>query len=286
MSAFERAWLFLKQGGLPDLFGGDDDDEDKKPQLPDIFGADGNIAAPTPKTTQKVSAQPDTQLSAPAISPIGEGPQLAVLGHRDWGLMHDETYPKEALYQDMERFDDKMQEWIDIHGRPSHIISGGYGGTDDLVQQWAEDNEIPMTVHAPNFKEDGRWNAIGARNDRIVDAASHFLLFPHPMGSATNDAWAKANRTGKPIHTHSVTGNPDEPLRDAKPPEKKDMPHWYREFIGDMGAKILPEHSKKRVAVGDKDRLTAAMRRIHGKQYAGGRMRTQSKTDRENRTRS
>ena len=81
-------------------------------------------------------------------------------------------------------------------------------------------------------------------------------------------------------------GDPNEPIRDAKPAEKEELPHWYREFIGDMGAKILPENSKKRVAVGDKDRLAAAMRRVHGKEFAQGNMRTQSKTDRENRTSS
>ena len=283
MSAFERAWLFLKQGGLPDLLG---DDDDKPPQLPDIFDSRGNLAADAPKAAQKVSAQPDTQMSAPAISAIGAGPQLAILGHRGWGMMHDEEYPKEALYEDMERFDDKMQEWIDIHGPPSHIISGGYGGTDDLAQQWAEDNKIPLTVHAPNFKEDGRWDAIPQRNNRIADSASHFMLFHHPMGSATQDAWQKANARGKPVHTHSILGDPNEPIRDAKPAEKEKLPHWYREFIGDMGAKILPENSKKRVAVGDKDRLAAAMRRVHGKEFAQGRMRTQSKTDREHRTSS
>ena len=282
MSAFEQAWLFLKQGALPNLFG-DDDDEDKKPQLPNIFDNSGNLLS---VKDNKVSAQEPQPLSAPAnIAPIGDGPQLAVLGHRKWGLMHDDQYPKEALYQDMERFDESMQQWIDIHGRPSHIISGGYGGTDDLAQQWADDNEIPLTVHSPRFKEDGRFKALGARNDRIVDSASHFLLFPHPMGSATQDAWMKANATGKPIHTQSVVG-PDAPIRDVTQTDNEEIPHWYREFIGDDRAKIVPEDSKKRTEGSAQDKLAAAMRNLHGKQYGNLRMRVQSNAERANKTSS
>ena len=288
MSAFERAWLFLKQGGLPNLFGDDDDDETKKPGvLPDIFDASGNIASDKPKPAQKVSAQPTNQLSAPAISQIGEGPQLAILGHRDWGLMGDDTYPKEALYQDMDTFDDKMQEWIALHGMPSHIITGGFGGTDELAQQWADDNGVEMTVHPPDFRGDGRWNALGARNDRIIDAASHALLFPHPMGTATQDAHMKANKKGIPVHSHSITSPSSVPLRDGGRPEKKEQPHWYREFMGDMGAKVMPEgRSRLSSKHGDTDRLTAAMRRVHGKEFAQGKMRTQTARDRENRTSS
>lgn len=320
MSAFERAWLFLKSGNsdeddeaygpptkdygnqLPDLFSDESHAETppdfsvRDAELPDIFGAKGNMPALPKKDVvpkEKVSSQRPQQLNAPAntsgvppIAPIGEGHQLAVLGHRNWGNMHDETYSREKLYEDMNIFDDKMQEWIEEHGMPSHIISGGFGGTDDLVQQWCEDNDVPNTVHSPNFRRDGKWSAIGMRNDRITDAATHHLLFTSPMGQATQDAWMKANGKGKPVHVHSISSPPDTPLKDGSAGEKDEQPHWYRDFIGDKGAKIMPEDDEKRLAVGDKDRLTAAMRRVHGRQYQGGRMRVQSARERENKTSS
>ena len=281
MSAFERAWLFLKQGGLPNLFGDDDEDSTQRPTLPDIFDEGGNL--PPTKDSTSVGTQPVQQLAGSAISHIGEGPQLAILGHRKWGLMHDDNYPQEALYEDMERFDDKMQEWIALHGMPSHIISGGFGGTDDLVQQWADDNDVPLTVHPPDFQRDGRWTALGERNSRIVDSATHMLLFPHPLGTATQDAWHKAIQRGMPTHVHSITSPPTKELEDGLPKPKAQQDHWYREFMGDAGAQVLPENrsrtSRRDEAQGDiNPRLAAAIRRVHGQ---GPRMRTQSRRERE-----
>ena len=186
MSAFAIAWDFLKASGGP----------------PDIFDVSGNL----PREQPKPPTQPKTQVQGPAdvdlpedegifSQPEREEIHLGIIGDTDW--------------DDEELFDDKIGEWIDIHGLPDSVVSGGDAGAHWLAARFAKDNEIPFKEHAVNPKHP-KHQQEGRRNNSIVDASTHLLAFPSRYDEAiheTNDtrnAILHATKTQMPIHQHYI----------------------------------------------------------------------------------
>tara|TARA_R100000152_G_C6782305_1_gene219725 strand:+ start:1443 stop:4424 length:2982 start_codon:yes stop_codon:yes gene_type:complete len=156
-----------------------------------------------------VSTQPEQPLQAPA-NVMEEPPRkaLGIMGHHDW--------------HDLERFDDKIGEWIDIHGMPTHIVSDGSSGTGAMASQWALDNDIPIITHKPNFRGGNRFTAPAQSRQRIVNSSDHILAFPSINGSGTMEGITMARQAGKPVHLHYIEHPHDTPISEVGTAEERE----------------------------------------------------------------
>ena len=110
---------------------------------------------------------------------------LAIVGSREMKL-------KSPVFQ--EGILQVIEQW----GVPSSVVSGGARGADTIGEQWARDNNIPITVYKPDWKKHGR--AAGMiRNADIIARATHILAFPSSTGSGTQDSIIRATRANKPV---------------------------------------------------------------------------------------
>lgn len=323
MSAIDKAWYMLKQKSLFDYASDDDDEEedeyaDQKRQIAEAkdllsvltggtmanltpeFGGTGN--EPKPATAPKAKVRAPAKTAAPAApKPELEGTHLAVLGHKDFGnFPPNELLPINPMnrlneyYDALGVIDDQMGAWIDKNGMPDSIITGGHGGVDEMVERWANDNNIPVKVIPPDFKGDGKYTAIGTRNGKILDNATHMLGIHHPLhDNWTNDAMMQAMGRGIPVDVHNLLA-PEKGQRrlGANKVSVKDRgeetANWYREFIGDdkdhAGKRvrvITPKQRKKLDEMSAEDRLNEAIGRVHGREFKTGRMNVQSAKQRE-----
>ena len=323
MSAIDKAWYMLKQKSLFDYASDDDDEEedeyaDQKQQIAEAkdllsvltggtmenltpeFGGTGN--EPKPATAPKAKVRAPAKTAAPAApKPELEGTHLAVLGHKDFGnFPPNELLPLNPMnrlngcYDALGVIDDQMGAWIDKNGMPDSIITGGHGGVDEMVERWANDNNIPVKVIPPDFKGDGKYTAIGTRNGKILDNATHMLGIHHPMeDNWTNDAMMQAMGRGIPVDVHNLLA-PEKGQRRlgankvSVKDRGKETADWYREFVGDdkdhAGKRvrvITPKQRKKLDEMSAQDRLNEAIGRVHGREFKTGRMNVQSAKQRE-----
>ncbi len=151
-----------------------------------------------------VTTQPDQPVEAPAEVPRKA---LGIMGHHDW--------------HDLERFDDKIGEWIDIHGMPTHIVSDGSSGTGAMATQWADDNGIPVITHKPNFRGGNRFTAPAQSRQRIVNSSDHILAFPSINASGTMEGIGMARQAGKPVHLHYIEHPHDTPISEVGAAEER-----------------------------------------------------------------
>lgn len=322
MSAIDKAWYMLKQKSLFDYASDDDDEEedeyaDQKRQIAEAkdllsvltggtmqnltpeFGGTGN--EPKPATAPKAKVRAPAKTAAPAAKPELEGTHLAVLGHKDFGnFPPNELLPLNPMnrlneyYDALGVIDDQMGAWIDKNGMPDSIITGGHGGVDEMVERWANDNNIPVKVIPPDFKGDGKYTAIGVRNGKILDNATHMLGIHHPLeDNWTQDAMMQAMGRGIPVDVHSLIA-PEKGQRRlgsnkvSVKDRGKETADWYREFVGDdkdhAGKRvrvITPKQRKKLDEMSAQDRLQDAIGRVHGREFKTGRMNVQSAKQRE-----
>ena len=92
-----------------------------------------------------------------------------------------------------------MDDWIEEHGKPDVIVSGGARGADTLAEQWAQRNSVPCQVFKPDWKRHGKAAGI-LRNTDIVNNCTHMLAFPSRRGKGTQDSIKKARRAEKDVH--------------------------------------------------------------------------------------
>lgn len=59
---------------------------------------------------------------------------------------------------------------------PSHIVSGGANGADSFAEQYANEFNIPITIHYPNWDKYGK-SAGFKRNKLIVDDSEMIIAF-------------------------------------------------------------------------------------------------------------
>lgn len=94
---------------------------------------------------------------------------LAIVGYRE--------------FDDWNMFMGHVLCWIEEHGRPTKIISGGCKGTDKMAERFAEREKIPMIVLWPDNKN-GR-NKFAIRDREIANQCSHMIAFPSKRGKGT-----------------------------------------------------------------------------------------------------
>jgi len=78
------------------------------------------------------------------------------------------------------------------------IVSGGARGVDQWAEEWAREHGIPVTVHRPDWEQEGR-SAGMRRNSTIVAAADVVLAFWDGESRGTRDTIQKTIDAGKDL---------------------------------------------------------------------------------------
>ena len=278
MSAFQQAWVFLLKA-----VGDDEEDlldafssyERTKPSTQEavesMVDEEGNLLDAFSAGGSSPPKQPVQQMRGSATLDDWNDPnelRLGIVGHHSFGSVID----------DWETFDDKIEEWMDIHGGlPDAVVHNGHGALGDMIGQWAKDNGIPAYVHKPDFKGEGRYTAGPASTTAVVHDSTHVLGFPSTDSEASYQGPHEARESGKPVHTFNVAHFANAPLQDKTKPSGLvgvgSKGHWSnRRQEDDKGYQLgaLP---------GLLGRHGAAAR-MYGKQYGRGRMTTQSAKER------
>jgi hypothetical protein len=108
--------------------------------------------------------------------------KLAIVGYRG--------------FTDYHLFKRHLVEFIEQHGEPVEIISGGAKGADAMAERYAKEENLPVVILKPDWKTQGRKAGI-LRNTDIVARCTHLLAFPSENGRGTQDTIKKAKRSGK-----------------------------------------------------------------------------------------
>lgn len=58
----------------------------------------------------------------------------------------------------------------------SLIVSGGAKGADKLAEKYAKENNIPTSIHLPNYDEFGKFAPL-VRNNNIIEEAESVIAF-------------------------------------------------------------------------------------------------------------
>ena len=110
---------------------------------------------------------------------------IAIVGGRDF---NDYTLLKESILA-----------YIDAHGKPENIVSGGAKGADTLAAQFATEMGIPLLVFKPDYQKSGR-GATLVRNTQIIENAEVVFAFWNGQSKGTNDSIKKAKKLEKELH--------------------------------------------------------------------------------------
>lgn len=81
----------------------------------------------------------------------------------------------------------------------TEIVSGGARGVDTLAAEYAQQNNIPITVFKPDYEKYGRAAPI-VRNRKIVDYADEVLAFWDGCSKGTLSVIQYCNKIGRPCN--------------------------------------------------------------------------------------
>lgn len=109
--------------------------------------------------------------------------KLAIVGGRDY---HDYALLANTIFSSLCPLD-----FI------TEIISGGAKGTDHLAEDFAENNDIPLTVFPAEWNKYGK-SAGFIRNQTIVNNCDMVLAFWDGQSRGTADTIEKAKKAKKP----------------------------------------------------------------------------------------
>lgn len=105
-------------------------------------------------------------------------------------------------------FNQYVDQWIQTHGHPITIVSGGAEGADHLAEVYARKNNIHCEIMKADWRTYGK-RAGPIRNSKIVEFCTHVLAFPSHKGKGTQDTIRKAQKAGKHITIHYIDFAPD-----------------------------------------------------------------------------
>ena len=104
-------------------------------------------------------------------------------------------------FKDYDLMCEVLERFIEQHGQPSFIISGGASGADSLAEQWADENDIQTVIFHADWERWGK-SAGFKRNKLIVAEATHVVAFPLKNSKGTKSTIKLAQEAGKPIEIH------------------------------------------------------------------------------------
>lgn len=98
----------------------------------------------------------------------------------------------------------------DIDWHPSAIITGGARGADQLGNDWANANGLPLAIYYANWRECGR-RAGPLRNEEMAKNADALVALWDGDSAGTQNMINAARAKGLRVHVHrvaSATGKP------------------------------------------------------------------------------
>lgn len=87
-------------------------------------------------------------------------------------------------FEDWNRFDRWMTEFVSILGKPSIIVHGDARGADSLARAWAKANGIAQIVFPANWEGEGKAAGFN-RNQRMLDFTRPDVVVAFPGGPGT-----------------------------------------------------------------------------------------------------
>jgi hypothetical protein len=96
-------------------------------------------------------------------------------------------------YTDYIDFCKKVDVYIEKHGKPDIIVSGGAIGTDTMAEQYAKHKNIETNIFRPQYTKYGD-KAPLIRNTLIVNNCDRLIAFFTVESKGTYDTWNKAQR--------------------------------------------------------------------------------------------
>jgi len=101
-------------------------------------------------------------------------------------------------YKEFDKFRLTVHEFIQKHGKPEEIISGGAKGVDTMAEEYAKMYAYPIKIF------EAHWNVYGKaagpiRNKHIVDRADHILAFLAKGSKGTANTIAQARMVDVPV---------------------------------------------------------------------------------------
>ncbi|MBZ9712151.1 DUF2493 domain-containing protein [Deinococcus multiflagellatus] len=96
-------------------------------------------------------------------------------------------------FGDHEQLHEALAAWIARHGWPSEIVSGAAPGADQLGEEWAAENGVPVKRFRAAWREHGR--AAGPIRNREMSLYADGCL-ALPGGSGTADMLRQARAAG------------------------------------------------------------------------------------------
>ena len=91
-----------------------------------------------------------------------------------------------------------VDEYIQLIGQPSLIISGGAKGVDTLAEQYAEAHKISKLIFQANWAKYGK-RAGPIRNKEIVNECTHVIAFVATDSVGTKDTITQAKLLGREV---------------------------------------------------------------------------------------
>lgn len=80
--------------------------------------------------------------------------------------------------------------------KPTEIISGGAKGADALAERYAQENDLPLTIHLANWQEYGK--AAGPiRNQQIIEDCDQVVAMWDGLSKGTQHSIKIAKAKGK-----------------------------------------------------------------------------------------
>ena len=96
-----------------------------------------------------------------------------------------------------EQFKEKLGQVIFY--KVDAVVSGGAVGIDAYAKRYAEENNLPLIEHLPDYETYGR-RAPLMRNTLIVNDADRMVAFPSGESKGTYDSIRKMDREGKRVN--------------------------------------------------------------------------------------
>lgn len=92
---------------------------------------------------------------------------------------------------------DRLTKCLDKIPRITKIVSGGARGADSLGAQYAQDHNIPLKVHKPDWNKHGK--SAGPRRNRLIIAdADYIIAFWNGKSRGTAHTIRLAKESGTP----------------------------------------------------------------------------------------
>ncbi len=101
------------------------------------------------------------------------------------------------------------------------LIVPSEGDSSIYAEAWAEKKKIPVTVHAADWRRDGRRAQI-FRDNRIIHDATHFLIFGGPRSERPLKTAEQLTKKGRTVYYMAYDSMELQQLEAPPPPQVKE----------------------------------------------------------------